>query len=60
MVAEAGDNLGVGEHLGQGLEDKAGRGQVVLPGNGCEAFTSHFMFQTDRHTDFTAKQDKVF
>lgn len=30
MVAEAGDDLGVGEHLGEGLEDKAGRGEVVF------------------------------
>ena len=42
MVAEAGDNLGVGEHLGQGLEDKAGRGQVMLPENGCEAVKQSF------------------
>ena len=33
MVAEAGDHLGVGEHLGEGLEDKAGRGEVVFSEN---------------------------
>ena len=33
VVAEAGDNLGVGKHLGEGLEDKAGRGEVVFPEN---------------------------
>ena len=33
MVAEAGNNLGVGEHLREGLQDKAGRGEVVISKN---------------------------
>ena len=33
VVAEGGNHLGVGKHLGEGLEDKTGRGEVVLPKN---------------------------
>ena len=53
VITEAGDHLGVGEHLGQWLEDKSGRGQVVLPENGwLLTRTAKFLWQLELYSTF--------